>query len=508
MNVNLSVVAVTLASVLLPGCGSGDKDDGPPSTTDSDAPDTDTTGDTDDTDDTDTTVVTDTGTPVYHPPIMSFGSGQPPKNLLMISIDTLRTDAVERHGGTGRMPYFSALADAGFSVDNARACANWTVPTTTCVVGGRSSIDLAEGTGTMPQTGYRPGPLGTYPDGVDFLATWLGQAGFYSILHTANNAFGPQRGNSQGYHSITEAPDEVAARMLANGQAELELKLSDGTILPDQPWFLHVHTYDPHRLYDPPRRFLDEVDALAPIPYDLGDDVDHNRAMQDVYNGVLSPDLEALVKQHMQLRYEGELRFLDEEIAEGWTNLEAAGLLDDTLVVFWSDHGEQFWEREMLAHAKMLHREENHMVWFFWAKDLVSGATDKPAMASDMVPTVLDLFELPIPPVVTGKPLHHISDNRTRSAFVVGRIGPVLLMEKRQWMIHWAFADPAQTNEETTQRFAGRTVFDIVADPGATNDTWDDEDPVLQGLWAEALIEAQRAEPWAQENGFEILWLE
>ncbi len=433
---------------------------------------------------------------------LTFTSGVPPKNLLMISIDTLRRDELARYGTDG-MPFLSGLADAGFAMDNVRSCSNWTMPSTGCMVGGRSSIALAEETGVMPQTGeMRDLPMGEYPLGTPFLASWLRPAGFFSALATANGVFSPSHGNGQGYDEVFVRHNADADSVFLEGRALLSPFLAAS----DDRWFLHLHLMEPHKPYDPPESYLAGVEALEPVPYDLSEDLDHKRAIFDIWEGALTPEMEALVIEHFVARYHAETRWLDDRIASFWAQMQSDGLLDDTLVVVWTDHGEQFYEHGMQTHANHLYKEENDAALFFWSETLVQGSTEVPVSSIDLVPTLLDLYGLERPAEVTGLSLSEIPEDRARYAFAVSKAGPMQSVELGKHKLHWAFADPDETDEEVAQAFVGLSFFDLEADPLEQDPSFSATDPKLLELWELAKPQVQRAEPYVRDLGFEVLW--
>ncbi len=437
--------------------------------------------------------------------ILQFESGEAPQNLLMISIDTLRRDQLDRYADPGHMPFLSSLATVGFALDNALGCSNWTLPATTCMVGGRSSAELAVETGVLPQTGDRALDAGVYPENTPFLAGWLRDAGFYSVLVSSNLMFGPEHGNGVGYDETEVRLRVSASDMLASGAERLDAAITEDRAT--DRWYLHVHLMDPHTPYAPPASYLTGLDELDPIPYDLTHPIEREQAESDILAGLLSPELAELVTEHLLVRYQGEVRWTDDSIRDFWEEFDASGKLDDTLVVIWTDHGEQFFDHGLLTHANLLHREENDILFFFWARDLVPGSSDLPVSATDLAPTLLDLYELERPAEVTGLRLENIREDRVRYALSVGKAGPIQLAERQGKRVHWAFADPASHDELIATQEAGLSFFDLDSDPEELSPEYDAEDPDVRALYGLAKEQIELVEPMIDSMGFETLWI-
>src|SRR5688572_12655941 len=78
---------------------------------------------------------TDTAVLTEWEEVLRFADG-PPRNLLVISIDTLRRTALGRYGG-GPTPTLDALLAGGVALDDHVQCANWTMASMTCTLSGR-----------------------------------------------------------------------------------------------------------------------------------------------------------------------------------------------------------------------------------------------------------------------------------------------------------------------------------------------------------------------------------
>ncbi|HHO54413.1 MAG TPA: hypothetical protein ENK18_26970, partial [Deltaproteobacteria bacterium] len=190
-----------------------------------------------------------------------------PTNLLMISIDTLRLDQLsrwrERWPGPepGPMPFLDGLIAEGVVLDDHMSCSNWTFHAATCTVAGSDPLSW----GFVP-TATAAGIGAPVPPRA-FLADWLGEAGFHTILVTTNTLFSERHGNGTGYHTHRLTDDAGVTPALdaaAQGLELLEAARADGV----ERWMLHLHLIDPHRPYAPPEAYRGGW-SPPPTPYDL-----------------------------------------------------------------------------------------------------------------------------------------------------------------------------------------------------------------------------------------------
>ena len=174
------------------------------------------------------------------------------------------------------------------------------------------------------------------------------------------------------------------------------------------------------------------------------------------------------------------MRWLDAQLAITWDELEAKGLLDDTLVVVWTDHGEQFYERGHQTHAYQLFAEEVDGYAMFWAANLKPGLWTEPTTAIDLAPTILDALSVPIPDLVTGEVAGTADPMRPRYATTTARLGGISSVERGglELMFEWD---------------GGLQAFDRHIDPAQQVDILDLNDPAQAELW-ELLRERVEAE--------------
>jgi choline-sulfatase len=407
--------------------------------------------------------------------------GKVPKNIVMISMDTFRRDHLDRYGDGSReiTPFLSALAGDGVALDDHVQCSNWTFASVSCTLSGRYN----EETTMIPRlsdTTARPWPTGT-----DFLAKYLKEAGFYSVVASTNGWFGPEWNNTEGYDYAFIADTGSAWGAYQQGRAALDAARRDGRA--DGPWMLHVHTVEPHAPYDPPAEYLGEVAALPPAPWDLANrDVHYEERNQ--YEQ-LSIEEQELLLMHLQARYRADVRHLDDEVLAIHNDLRADGLLDDTLFVFWTDHGEQFWEHGNQTHAFSLYREESDGILFFWSDNIVPSAWTGPTSTVDLVPTLLRLYGLPLPDTLSGYPLGEAPADRARFATAIARLGPVSSIQKNGWKMIFSW-------------YGYVKLFDLTTDPLELDDRYDPLAPSeeARALWAELLPYLEQAHAAAPDQ--------
>jgi arylsulfatase A-like enzyme len=341
------------------------------------------------------------------------------------------------------------------------ACSNWTLASTFCTMLGRYPIDV----GAAPEV-FEEQVSAPMPD-VPMLPLWLGEAGFYSVLSTANLMFSDAHNNAQGFDQIAQfAVSTDAVRVAAQGA----LLLDEGTA---DRWYLHLHLMEPHRPYTAPEAFLEELDGLGVIPYDLSNAGAY--AAIDAAWATLSQADQDLIGQHLQVRYGGTGRWLDTQLADIWAELEAQGLLDDTLVVVWTDHGEAFFERDRQAHGWMLLSEENDGIALFWHPGITPLAWGQPTTSIDIAPTVLSLLGLAQPDDVDGLVVGEAAADRARFASTAAKMGVVQSVRQGDHRLQFVWETGLVQ------------VFDVVSDPDETVDLFDANDPVTLALWAALL---------------------
>jgi arylsulfatase A-like enzyme len=96
--------------------------------------------------------------------------------------------------------------------------------------------------------------------------------------------------------------------------------------------------------------------------------------------------------------YDNNLSYLDRALSRFISWLKEEGLYDRTVILFTSDHGEQFWEHGASLHGHTVYEEEIRIPLILSAHGIRNRFETVPAIAADMAPTVADLAGFSINP--------------------------------------------------------------------------------------------------------------
>lgn len=373
------------------------------------------------------------------PVLLSEAASSPPRNVVLVSLDTLRADRLSIYGAARETsPAIDRIARAGRRFAIALSPSASTPP---------SHMSLL--TGTLP---CQHGIWGTHvedklPAAVSPLAEILSAYGYVSAALTENAYIGAPYGFARGFDSFREfkgVPPSAGepAAVTPSGLGPTTFAAARDWIRShrDERFFLFVHTYQMHGPRRPTARYAD----LFPAEAERSPDVDWNPEFHDLR------------------RYDQLLREADDLVHDLLATIETLGLGDETLLVLTSDHGEAFFEHGDHGHGTSLWEEVTRVPLIFWAPGLVRpGVTDETAGLVDVVPSVLDLLRVPAPRNLDGTSFaRSISEGERATAETMRR---VLYMETAP-----GNARAARDRRYKMLRFEdGRELrFDLVDDPG------------------------------------------
>ncbi|MEE8523799.1 MAG: sulfatase [Thermoanaerobaculia bacterium] len=309
-------------------------------------------------------------------------------NVLLISIDTLRPDHLGCYGyQRPTSPAIDAMARQGTRFENAVAPSGWTLPSHYSML-----------------TALYPSAHGVHPDRWLFagvhgahrtfnirgsgrevtLAERLEAMGYYTAAITENGWVHSKFGFDQGFASYIDH----SKHQLRDGTQPLALRwLHQHREL---PFFLFVHTYQPHQPYDQPppydTLFVDEDHVGYALP-----GVAVPMATIEQFRDPTFPPSPEDVAAFNGL-YDGEVRYVDTFIDGLLNTLRTLGLDRKTVLLFTSDHGEEIFEHGNFDHGDTLYDEVMRVPFILWGPGRIpAGVVDTPVALVDVVPTLVEL---------------------------------------------------------------------------------------------------------------------
>ena len=364
-------------------------------------------------------------------------------NVLFVSIDTLRADHLGCYGYERETsPRLDALAEEGVVFEEARSASPWTTPAHLSLM--TSLYPEAHGVYAYPVPGELDSDVVT-------LAEALSAQGWATAGFTEGGYAKGATGLDHGFATFPSWPrDEETfvshelepSRLEENAERALSWLEEHAT----ERFFLFFHTYEPHYEYRPPAKY---VEALAPGLFSAEERASLAAAVERWNRGepLGSADKGVLTRHYLQgdlfgfelkrLRklskvladfrekewrdspgfaedlayvtalYDAEILFTDDVVGRLLDALERHGVLDETLVVVTSDHGEGLMDHDEMQHGFHLYEELLHVPLLL---RLPGGAhagarVSAPVRSIDVMPTVLDVLGLPLPIAAQGTSL-------------------------------------------------------------------------------------------------------
>lgn len=331
-------------------------------------------------------------------------------NLLLIEVDTLRADYLSSYGySRSTSPNIDRLVGEGIQYSMCVSPSSSTAPVHASLWTGQfpaehgvlingqklrgSVTTLAE---ILQSRGYLTGGFATNPvidarkgfdQGFDFYAVTEGT--HYFRRPTFKGA-----PFSQWWHSlkIITLADRLSRRNLVTRLATDFLRKQARS-----PFFLFVHYFDPHHPYEPPEAMASKFRRTPTAANGSGERI------KKIRSGNVEPSREEIFG--LEDLYAAEVAQADLEVGQILRALEETGKAENTLVVFWADHGENLWEhgkipgsksnfRNVFGHQRQLYQSLVHVPLVVrWPGKLPAGLRiDAPIGSTELRSLVLGLL--------------------------------------------------------------------------------------------------------------------
>jgi len=318
-------------------------------------------------------------------------------NVVLISIDTLRPDHLGCYGYPQKTsPTIDGLAREGVRFQNAVSTTTWTLPAHLAMLTSLNdyahgviwdTYKLEEERITLAEIFKKKG----YTTIGVFTGPYLHPIfGFHQGFDQYIDAMVLKNKNSKDFDLYSAAPKEITT---PNAMKNVKALLKDTG---KRPFFLFLHLFDVHH------------DFIPHPPYDTLFDPGYNGPVNGINpekNPAIHKDMSSEDLAHIKALYDGEIRFVDEEGINILVNLlKDKGIINNTLIIITSDHGEEFFEHNIFGHRQNLYGTTLHVPLIVWCPKLLpQGVTiEEPVSIIDIMPTILELAGLPSSPESQG----------------------------------------------------------------------------------------------------------
>ncbi len=311
-------------------------------------------------------------------------------NVIVIGVDTLRADHVGAAGyARDTTPAIDALAKKGYFFTNAIAASSWTVPSFMAAFTGRhpGETGVVNKFTVFTKDEQKLTNLAELSPETKTMTEAFKAAGYATGGFTGDAGVSGKFGYAQGFDIYT---DETTFGGLENSQKHALAWLDS---LEDQKFFMFFHGYDLHGQFALP---ADYESRYAPEGYAgpyRGTAKEEEKLREDQLAGPLAHTPEDAA--FWTAWYDGKIRDADERLQGFLDALSARGLLENTVIVLVSDHGEEFFEHGGFDHGLTLYDELIHVPLIVVVPGTVGGKTI-PAQVStiDLAPTLFDIVGL------------------------------------------------------------------------------------------------------------------
>ncbi len=391
-------------------------------------------------------------------------------NLILISIDTLRADHLGCYGyDRPTTPTLDRLCEDAVVFSEAIAHAPSTLHSHASIF--TSLIPHHHGAGWGGKTRLAEEAL--------TLAEVVQEAGMATAAFTGGGQMDRIFGLDQGFDSYEQPRAKHFYGIVKRAFQWLEER-------PDRPFFLFLHSYETHHPYEPQPRFLELLETN--YDGDLPDEIsvallrEINRKERTLQDG----DLEHIVNT-----YDAEIRSMDEGLKHLITFLRENSLYDNTMIVFTSDHGEEFGEHGRIGwHSHSLYDELLKVPLIVKFPKQKHGGTRVPDQVGgiDIAPTVLAALGLATPEIFEGQDLSPLAAGaESVSRPVISRIDRALgknidSIRRPGWKLYRA------------------QLFDLEADPEEIWDTALNKPRLVESMQAEIETVVNSREPYVGEQ--------
>ncbi len=252
-----------------------------------------------------------------------------------------------------------------------------------------------------------------------------------------------------------------------------------------EPWFFSYNCFAPHHPFDPPAEFLGQYNpADMPLPKTKTGELENKTTYQQLdgqfaHNDPNAYDMGKMTdrnKQEITAAYFAMVELIDKQVGRMVSALEETGQLENTIVIFMSDHGEMLGDHGFYLKGPHFYDEAVRVPLVFSWKDRFQADLRADCLMEliDIAPTLLEASGLEIPEYIQGRTLLPILLGQAPA----GQHRDYVFSEYyNAWTHKHSYGSMLRTREEKMVVYHGTDqgeLYDLKSDPDEFENLWSD----------------------------------
>lgn len=337
----------------------------------------------------------------------ALGGVTPPRHVIYLMCDTLRRDHLGLYGyERNTAPHLARLAEQGTVFLDNISQATWTKASTPSLM-----------TSLYPFSTQVHGVPDRLSPAATTIAEVFREAGYTTVSFASNGFVGRLTNLHQGFeelHESTSLDNRDYRSKTAREYVDRAIEWIERR--PDTPFFMYLHVFDPHHQYEPRAPYASVYNDPAKREEHEKERETSRPFIHQEMRGRGLPNPDELKKAGLDADkwvtyerdwYDASILGMDAEVGRLVERLRQLGIEQDTLLVFFSDHGEGFGEHGNMWHGFTGYGEMSGVPMVFYRPGVIPAGLkiSETVRNLDLMPTVLDLSGLPVPENFQGQSL-------------------------------------------------------------------------------------------------------
>ncbi len=334
---------------------------------------------------------------IYYPNTNDDNNNQKP-NIILIVIDTLRPDHLSCYGHNRKTsPNIDSIAQKGVTFLNHFSTSSITMTSTASIF-----------TGLLPYKHMAAFPHPIKPRALT-ISELLKTIGYTTVGFIGNVQVSKEFGFGRGFDTyyeeeVTDKVNNVKDAKIVLTIPYLDRNIADKSMSwlrenQDKNFFMYIHFlggHHPYKSYQPFKDYFIDGDKYE-------NQIDFFNLLDEKYTDSLFSKFPDLLEIFNAI-YDNKIRQIDSYIGEIYNTLKEVELLNNTLLIITSDHGEEFYEHGSFYHGATLFEEVIKVPLVISYPKLLKMNYYEPIMSqsTDILPSILELLNIKCPQDIDG----------------------------------------------------------------------------------------------------------